>query len=205
MASGANNKTAAQLMTEANKKAKSANGFFQRMTGSGTGINEDARGLYIQAGNAAKAEGDYPMSVEAYKRGLDLSTEDYEKTQMYEAIASSYRMFDLPQAVPQLMRAAELHMNQGKWTMASQIFEKIAEIYEQMNDYENMIKCLKEAYRFLKQEGQKAGMNRVQKKIAETYVLQHQFIQAQEEFEQMADKTKDDALLKFSAKDYWLK
>jgi len=155
MSSGANNKSAAQLMAEANKKAKSANGIFQRMLGTGSGTNEDARELYIQAGNAGKAEGDYPMSVEAYKRALDLSTEDYEKAQMYEAISSSYKMFDLPQAVSPLTRAAELHMTQGKWTMASQILEKIAELYEQMNDYENMMKSLKEAYRFLKQEGQK--------------------------------------------------
>jgi alpha-soluble NSF attachment protein len=205
MSSGTNNKSAAQLMAEANKKAKSANGFLNRVLGSGSAANEDARELYIQAGNTGKAEGDYPTSVEAYKRALDLSTEDYEKAQMYEAIASSYRMFDLPQAISPLTRAAELNMNQGKWTMASQILEKIAELYEQMNDYENMMKNLKEAYRFLKQEGQKAAANRVQKKMAETYVLQHQFIQAQQEYEEMAEKTKDDAMLKFSAKDFWLR
>ncbi|CAF1526961.1 unnamed protein product [Rotaria magnacalcarata] len=205
MAGGTNNKSAAQLMAEANKKAKTANGFFQRMLGSGSGITDDARELFIQAGNAAKAEGDYPISVEGYKRALDLSTEDFEKAQMYEAIASSYKMFDLPQAVSPLTRAAELNMSQGKWTMASQILEKISELYEQMNDYENMIKCLREAYRFLKQEGQKASANRVQKKIAETLVVQHQFIEAQQEFEEMAQKAKDDAMLKFSAKDFWLK
>jgi alpha-soluble NSF attachment protein len=205
MASGTNNKSAAQLMAEANKKAKSANGFFQRMTGSGSGTNDDARELYIQAGNAGKAEGDYPTSVEGYKRALDLSTEDYEKAQMYEAIASSYKMFDLPQAVAPLTRAAELHMSQGKWTMASQILEKIAELYEQMNDYANMMKCLREAHRFLKQEGQKAAANRVQKKMAETLVLQHEFFQAQQEYEEMAEKTKDDAMLKFTSKDFWLR
>lgn len=204
MSSG-NNKSAAQLMAEANKKAKSANGFFQRMLGAGSSTADDARELFIQAGNAAKAEGDYPTSVEGYKRALDLSTEDYEKAQMYEAISSSYKMFDLPQSVEPLTRAAELNMSQGKWTMAAQILEKIAELYEQMNDFENMVKSLKEAFRFLKQEGQKAAANRVQKKLAETFVLQHQYIQAQEEYEQMADKAKDDAMLKFSAKDYWLR
>jgi alpha-soluble NSF attachment protein len=136
---------------------------------------------------------------------LDLSTEDYEKAQMYEAIASSYKMFDLPQAVSPLTRAAELNMSQGKWTMAAQILEKIAELYEQMNDYENVIKSLKEAHRFYKQESQKAAVNRVQKKMAETFVLQHQFIQAQQEYEEMADKTKDDAMMKFTAKDFWLR
>ena len=205
MASGTNNKSAAQLMAEANKKAKSASGFFQRILGSGNEMNEDARGLYIQAGNAGRSEGDYSISIEAYKRALDLSTEDFDKLQMYEAIASSYKMFDLPQAVSPLIRAAELNMNQGKWTMASQLFEKIAELYEQMNDYENMIKYLREAYRFLKQEGQKAALNKVQKKIAETHVLQYQFIQAQQEFEDMAEKVKDDPMLKFNAKDIWLK
>lgn len=192
-------------MAEANKKAKSANGFFQRMLGSGSGMNDDARELFIQAGNAAKAEADYPASVEAYKRALDLSTEDYEKTTMYEAIASSYKMFDLPQAVSPLTRAAELHMSQGKWTMASQILEKIADLYEQMNDFENMMKCLREAYRFFKQEGQKASANRVQKRIAETLVLQQKFIDAQQEYEEMAQKAKDDAMLKFTAKEFWLK
>jgi alpha-soluble NSF attachment protein len=205
MANAPNNKSATQLMAEANKKAKSANGFFNRMLGSGIGANEDARELYIQAGNAGKAEGDYPTSVEAYKRALDLSTEDFEKAQMYEAIASSYKMFDIPQAISPLTRAAELNMTQGKWTMASQILEKIADLYEQMNDHEHMMKCLREAYRFLKQEGQKAGANRVQKRMAETLVLQREFIQAQQEYEEMADKTKDDGMLKFSAKDFWLR
>ena len=124
---------------------------------------------------------------------------------MYEAIASSYKMFDLPQAVSPLTRAAELNMTQGKWTAAAQILEKIGELYEQMNDHENVIKSLKEAHRFLKQEGQKAAANRVQKKIAETLVLQQQFVQAQEQYEEMAEKTKDDAMLKFSAKDFWLR
>jgi alpha-soluble NSF attachment protein len=205
MAGGTSNKSAAQLMTEANKKAKSANGFFQRMLGAGSGVSDDARALYVQAGNAAKAESDYPTSVEAYKRALDLSSEDFEKAQMYEAIASSYKMFDLPHAVPPLTRAAELHMSQGKWTMASQTLEKVAELYEQMNDLDNMMKCLKEAHRFLKQEGQKAGANRVQKKMAEILALQHEFMRAQQEYEEMADKTKDDAMLKYGAKDFWLR
>ena len=198
-------KSATQLMAEANKKAKSAGGFFQRMMGAGSVASDDARALYVQAGNASKAEGDYPGSVEAYKRALDLSAEDFEKAQMCEAIASSYKMFDLTQAVPALTRAAELHMSQGKWTMASQTLEKVAELYEQMNDLENMMKCLKEAHRFLKQEGQKAGANRVQKKMAEVLALQHEFMRAQQEYEEMADKTKDDAMLKYGAKDYWLR
>jgi alpha-soluble NSF attachment protein len=205
MAGGTSNKSASMLMAEANKKAKSAGGFFNRMLGAGSTAAEDARALYVQAGNAGKAEGDYPTSVEAYKKALDLSAEDYEKAQMYEAIASSYKMFDVSQAVPPLTRAAELHMSQGKWTMASQTLEKIAELYEQMNDLDNMMKCLKEAHRFLKQEGQKAGANRVQKKMAETLALQHQFMRAQQEYEEMADKTKDDPLLKYGAKDFWLR
>ena len=205
MAGGTSNKSASQLMAEANKKAKSANGFFQRMMGAGSTAAEDARALFVLAGNAGKAEGDYPTSVEAYKRALDLSTEDYERAQMYEAIASSYKMFDLPQAVPALTRCAELQMAQGKWTMAAQTLEKVAELYEQLNDLENMLKCLKEAYRFLKQEGQKAGANRVQKKMAETLALQHEFMRAQEAYEEMADRTKDDAMLKYGAKDYWLR
>jgi alpha-soluble NSF attachment protein len=205
MAGGTNNKSATQLMTEANKKAKSANGLFQRMFGAGSIASEDARALYVQAGNAGKAEGNYPISVEAYKHALDLSTEDFEKAQMYEALASSYKMFDLPQAIPALTHAAELHMSQGKWTMASQTLEKVAELYEQTNDYENMLKCLKEAHRFLKQEGQKAGANRVQKKMAEILALQHEFMRAQEAYEEMAEKTKDDPMLKYGAKDYWLR
>jgi tetratricopeptide (TPR) repeat protein len=199
------NKSAAQLMAEANKKSRSANGFFQRMMGAGSSATEDARTLYVQAGNVAKAEGDYPLSVEAYKRALDLSSEDYERTQMYEAIASSYKMFDLTQAIPALTRAAELHMSQGKWTMASQTLEKVAELYEQVNDLDNMMKCLKEAHRFLRQEGQKAAGNRVQKKMAEALALQHEFMKAQQEFEEMADKTKDDPMLKYGAKDFWLR
>lgn len=205
MAGGTNNKSASQLMAEANKKAKSANGFFQRMLGAGSNASEDARALFVQAGNAAKAEGDYPTSVEAYKRALDLSTEDFERAQMYEAMASSFKMFDVSQAVSPLTRAAELHMSQGKWTMASQTLEKVAELYEQLNDLDNMMKCLKEAHRFLKQEGQKAAANRVQKKMAETFALQHEFMKAQQQYEEMADKTKDDPLLKYGAKDFWLR
>ncbi len=205
MADGKNNKSASQLMAEAHKKAKSANGFFQRMISAGSTATEDARALYVQAGNAAKAEGDYPTSVEAYKRALDLSSEDYEKAQMYEAISSSYKMFDVSQAVPPLTRAAEMHMSQGKWTMASSTLEKVAELYEQLNDLDNMLKCLREAHRFLKQEGQKAGANRVQKKIAEILALQHEFMRAQQEYEEMADRTKDDPMLKYGAKDYWLR
>jgi tetratricopeptide (TPR) repeat protein len=205
MAAGTSNKSAAQLMVEANKKSKSANGFFQRIMGAGSSAAEDARALYVQAGNAGKAQADYPTSVEAYTRALDLSTEDFEKAQMYEAIASSYKMFDISQAIPALTRAAELHMSQGKWTMASQTLEKVAELYEQSNDLDNMMKCLKEAHRFLKQEGQKAGANRVQKKMAETLALQHEFMRAQQEYEEMADKTKDDPMLKYGAKDFWLR
>ncbi|CAF0946235.1 unnamed protein product [Adineta ricciae] len=205
MAGGTSNKPASQLMAEANKKAKSAGGLLSRIMGAGSSATEDARALYVQAGNAGKAEGDYPTSVEAYKRALDMSTEDYEKAQMYEAIASSYKMFDVPQAIHPLTRAAETHMSQGKWTMAAQTLEKVAELYEQLNDLDNMMKCLKEAHRFLKQEGQKAGANRVQKKMAETLALQHEYIRAQQEYEEMADKTKDDPLLKYGAKDYWLR
>ena len=205
MAAGTSSKSTAQLMAEANKKAKSAGGFLQRMLGTGSTASDDARILFIQAGNAAKAEGDYPTSVEAYQRALEMSAEDFEKAQMYESIASSYKMFDVPQAIPALTRAAELQMSQGKWTMASQTLEKIAELYEQLGDLDSMMTCLKEAHRFLKQEGQKAGANRVQKKMAETFALQHNFIGAQQEYEAMADRAKDDPMLKYGAKDFWLR
>lgn len=205
MASGTNSKSSGQLMAEANKKANSAKGYFNRILGAGSTASEDARALFVQAGNAGKAEGDYPISVQAYKRALDLSVEEFEKAQMYEAIASSYKMFDIPQAIPPLTRAAESHMSQGKWSMAAQTLEKVAELYEQINDIDNMMKCLKEAHRFLIQEGQKAGANRVQKKMAEALALQHQFVQAQEQYEQMADKAKDDNLLKYGAKDHWFR
>ena len=171
MAAGTNTKSSAQLMAEAHKKAKSAGSAFNRLFGGGSTAKEDARALYVQAGNAGKAEADYPTSVEAYKCALDLSTEEFEKAQMYEAIASSYKMYDVSQAIPALTRAAESHMSQGKWSMAAQTLEKVAELYEQTNDLENMMKCLKEAHRFLIQEGQKAAANRVQKKMAEALAL----------------------------------
>jgi hypothetical protein len=46
--------------------------------------------------------------------------------------------------------------------------EKLAELYEQLDDLDNMLKCLREAHRFLKQQGEKAGANRIEKKVAET-------------------------------------
>jgi hypothetical protein len=68
-----------------------------------------------------------------------------------------------------------------------------------------MLTCLREAHRFLKQQGEKAGTNRIQKKVAETLALQHEFMRAQQEYEEMADRTKDDPILKYDAKDYWLR
>jgi len=41
--------------------------------------------------------------------------------------------------------------------------------------------------------------------MAETSVLQHEYMRAQQEYEEMADKTKDDPMLKFGAKDFWLR
>ncbi len=79
-----------------------------------------------------------------------------------------YKIFDVSQAVPALTRAAEVHRSQRKWTMASKILEKLAELYEQLDDLDNMLKCLREAHRFLKQQKEKAGANRIEKKVAET-------------------------------------
>ncbi len=55
---------------------------------------------------------------------------------------------------------------------------------------------------FYNKQDKKIGANRVDKKIVETIALQHEFMQTQQEYKEMADRTKDNAILKYGVKDY---
>ncbi|CAF0947621.1 unnamed protein product [Didymodactylos carnosus] len=204
MATSKETRTAQTLLSEADKKSKASGGFLNKIFSNSSNVAEDARTLYVKAGNQAKSEGNYPLAVEAYTKALP-GGEQFEQAACYENIAASYMMCDPSKAVEPFEKAAELHCTLNRFPTAAGCLEKAADVHEQCENYDKAYEALTTAQRFYVQERQKASAGRVKTRMANIRIQQRKYMDAKLLFEEMAELVKDDPMLRYGAKDHYFR
>jgi len=170
---------------------------------------EAAADLYVKADNswkmAKKADKAGDAYMEAAKCYANYNLSKYETAGYYIKAATSYRKDNTSAATEALQKAIHLYTEEGKFSMAARYEKELAEIYEAELDTGNSLKHYQIAAEYFENENAPSAANQCLLKVAHFAATLGNFSRAVELFEQVASTSVSNNLLKWSAKEYFLK
>lgn len=201
-----NEKKGIELVDEAERKLRSAQGFFGSLFGGSTKV-EDACELYHRAANAFKMAKKWTAAASAYCEAAELhikSGSRHDAASAFIDAGNCYKKTDPQEAVSCLMKAVELYTDMGRFTMAAKHLIAIAEIYE-VNEIEKAISCYEQAADYYRGEESNSSANKCLLLVAKYCAQLEQYEKATEIYEQVATTSLENSLLKYSAKEYFFR
>jgi alpha-soluble NSF attachment protein len=191
---------------DAQAKLKSSSWFFWVDTNA---KYEEAGDLYVKAANCWKMAKQHVKAGNAYMQAAqcyaNYNSSKYETAGNFVKAATSYRK-DCPQAATEaLIKAIHLYAEEGKFNMAAKYEKELAEMYEAELDTNNALKHYEIAAEYFENENSPSAANQCLLKVAHFAATLQNFARAVELFEQIASTSVNNNLLKWSAKEYFLK
>jgi len=170
---------------------------------------EEAGDLYVKAANCWKMAKKQVRAGDAYMQAAqcyaNYNTSKYETAGNFVKAAGAYRK-DNPQAATEaLLKAIHLYAEEGKFNMAAKYEKDLAEMYEAELDITNALKHYEIAAEYFENENSPSAANQCLLKVAHFAATLQNFSRAIELFEQIASTSVNNHLLKWSAKEYFLK
>lgn len=197
------------LVAEAQKKLESSKGFFGRMFGAQSKI-EEACDLYTRAGNSFKMAKKWSAAGNAFcevaKIQLNHLQSKHEAATQYVEAANCYRKADFQEAISCLELAIEIFTDMGRFSIAAKHHVTIAEIYESnLMDVDKAITHFTQASDYYKGEESASAANKCLLKVAMYSAQQENYVKAINLYEEVASVSLESSLLKYSAREYLFK
>ncbi|XP_022081425.1 alpha-soluble NSF attachment protein-like isoform X1 [Acanthaster planci] len=196
------------LIDEANRKLKSASGFFGGFFG-GTQKQEDACELYSRAANMFKMAKKWNEAGNSFCKCAEIRLRlesRHEAATSYVDAGNCYKKNNPQEAVKVLQRAIEIYIDMGRFTIAAKHHISIAEIYEnELIDLEKAVENYERAAEYYKGEDSNSSANKCLLKVAMYAAQLEQYAKATEIYEEVAKTAMESSLLKYSAKEYFFK
>ncbi|GFN97681.1 alpha-soluble nsf attachment protein [Plakobranchus ocellatus] len=199
---------ALQLVAEAEKKLKSAKGFFSSFFGGGS-KQEEACDLYVRAANAFKMAKKWPQAGKAFEEAAQLQIvlgSKHEAATHYVDAGNCYRKGDPNAAVAAIHKAIEIYTDMGRFSIAAKHHITVAEIYEtELADMEKSVQNYEKAADYYKGEESNSSANKCLLKVAQFSATMENYEKAIEIYQEVAVACMDNSLLKYSAKDHFFR
>lgn len=199
---------AVELMSQADKKLKSAGGLFGSFFG-GSSKTEEAGELFTKAGNAFKMAKKWAAAGGAFCRAAEVHLKTgskHEAATQYVDASTCYKKADPSEAVHCLLKAIEIYTDMGRFTIAAKHHMTIAEIYEtDMIDIEKSMTNYEMAADYYKGEESNSAANKCLLKVAQYAAQVEQYPKAIEIYEQVAANAINSQLLRYGAKDHYFR
>ncbi|XP_003740040.1 alpha-soluble NSF attachment protein-like [Galendromus occidentalis] len=199
---------AMQLLADADKKLKSAQGFFGSMFNAESKII-DACELYSKAANSFKLSKKWSAGGSAYSKSAELHFKvgnKHEAATLYTEASHCYKRTEPHKAIECLRKGNEIYTDMGRFTMAAKNHQAIAEIYEEtIQDFEKSIYHYEQAADFYKGEEAHSTANKCLLQVAKHSAMLEKYEKSIFIYEEVGRAAVDNALLKSSAKDYFFK
>ena len=199
---------ARQLVSEAEKKEKSSQGFFGSLFGASS-KTEDACELYVRAGNAFKMCKKWADAGHCFCKAAEIQIKLQSKHQAaseFVNAATCYKKGDPNEAVNCLLKAIEIFTDMGRFSIAAKHHISVAEVYEtELVDIDKAIINYEQAADYFKGEESNSSANKCYLKVAQFSAQLENYEKAIELYEQVAISCMDNQLLKYSAKDHFFK
>ncbi|XP_071791391.1 alpha-soluble NSF attachment protein-like [Asterias amurensis] len=196
------------LLDEADRKLKSATGFFGNLFG-GSQKQEDACELYSRAANMFKMAKKWNDAGKAFCSCAEIQLRlesRHEAATSYVNAGNCFKKSDPQEGVKVLLRAIEIYIDMGRFTIAAKHHISIAEIYEnEMVDLEKSVENYERAADYYKGEESNSSANKCLLKVAMYAAQLEDYAKATEIYEEVAKTSMENPLLKYSAKDYFFK
>eukprot|EP00123_Amoebidium_parasiticum_P009062 comp19205_c0_seq1/m.21940 comp19205_c0_seq1/g.21940 ORF comp19205_c0_seq1/g.21940 comp19205_c0_seq1/m.21940 type:complete len:292 (-) comp19205_c0_seq1:92-967(-) len=197
---------AQQFVQQAEKKLQGGGGFFSFFGGGNK--TEEAADLFTKAANAYKMAKKWREAGDCFTRVAELQKEGskHESATNYINAATAYKKVWADGAVVALTQAVECYTDMGKFTMAAKQEMVIAEIYEtDIVDLEKACEAYSQAADWFLGEDQNSSANKALLKVAQYSAQLEKYDRAIEIYEKVAAQSIDNNLLKWGAKEYYLK
>ncbi|XP_074648244.1 alpha-soluble NSF attachment protein-like [Tubulanus polymorphus] len=208
MATDPNEKKGLELLAQADKKMRSAAGFFSSIFGGGSKIEEAAE-LYVKAAYALKMAKKWKAAGDAFCQSSELKLRmqsKHEAATHYVEAATCYKKADPNEAIRVMMKAIEIYTDMGRFTVAAKHHMTVAEIYEtELVDMEQAISNYEKAADYYKGEESNSSASKCLTKVAHFCAQIEMYDKAVEIFEEIGRNAMDNKLLHYGAKEYFFK
>ncbi|KAI8366075.1 soluble NSF attachment protein [Radiomyces spectabilis] len=195
---------AKDLIAQAQKKLKSWSLF------GPSNKYEDAAEIYEKAGNMYKLAQQWSLAGDAFTEAAKLykkgNSAKFDGSRAYENAAKCYKRNQPADAVFALKEAILLDQEGGNFRAAARHYQEAAELCENdLNDSKEAYESYQKAAELFLADDSPALANKCLLKVAQIAAEMDMYDVAIDKFEQVAAASVDDALLKWSLKEYFLK
>eukprot|EP00163_Fabomonas_tropica_P012658 TRINITY_DN24001_c0_g1_i1.p1 TRINITY_DN24001_c0_g1~~TRINITY_DN24001_c0_g1_i1.p1 ORF type:complete len:287 (+),score=90.16 TRINITY_DN24001_c0_g1_i1:262-1122(+) len=171
---------------------------------------EDASEYYQKAGNSFKMAKKWQEAGDCFVKAAECQEKlqsKHEAGTLFIDAASAYKKQDggIPEAVNMYRRSVEIFTDLGRFSQAAKYQKEIAELYESETDLENAIAAYQVAADYYLGEDATSSANQCLLKVAHFSAQSKDFTRAIDIYEQVARASLDNALLKWSCKEYFFR
>lgn len=170
---------------------------------------EDAYELCSEAANLFKINKKFDRAADAYMSAADMQmklSSPHEAARCYVDAATMLKKTDPKRSAEAMLKAGSTYQRMGKLVMAAKQVQAAAELFETtLTDPEGALTHYEQAAEFYEMEDSQSAANKCQLKVAHICAALERYERAMELFETVAKAMTDAALLKYSAKEYFLK
>jgi len=198
-----NSDRAEELIEKADKKLKSFSFF-----GGGSTKYEDAADLYTKAANSFKVAKKWDKAGGAFVKAAECYLKvpsKHEAASNYVNAANCLKKNNTTDAVNCYKTAIELFTDEGRFSIAAKHQKEVAELYEADLDYESAIESYQTAAEYYEGENSTSAAIQCMVKVAQYSAQLEHYDKAIEVYEDVARKSLDNSLLKWSVKDYFFR
>lgn len=209
-----NKQKAQQLIAEADRKLFPGSGLFNKMASaigfvSPSKAMEDAIDIYTRAGNMLKMEKEWEQAGQIFNKIGDLHLDlgnKHDAASKYTDASNCYKKCNPPEAVNCLLRAINIYTDMGKFSVAAKHHVMVAEIYEgEGNDIPKAVEHYSKAADYYQCEESNSTASRCLLNVARYAAQLEQYQRAIEIYESVAQSQLDNNLLKYGAKENFLR
>jgi len=181
---------------------------FGNLLSGGSTKYDDAAELYTKAANLYKVAKKYDQAGAAFVKAAHAYLEaksKHEAASSYINAANCVKKNNTTEAGNHYRTAIELFTDDGRFSIAAKHQKELAELYEADNDYEQAIEAYKKAADWYEGENSTSAANGCLLKMAQFYAELEQYDEAVKIYEEVAQKSLENNLTKWSAKDYFFR
>lgn len=207
-----NKQKATQLVAEADKKLFSGAGLVTKvfsMFSSGQSNIEDAIELYIRAANILKMEKEWSDAGKIFNKVGDLHLDlgnKHDAATKYSDASNCYKKCNSVEAVNCLVKAINIYTDMGRFSVAAKHHIMVAEIYEgEDSDIEKAVEHYNKAADYFQCEESNTSANRCLLNVARYAAQLQQYDRAIKIYETIGQSSLDNNLLKYGAKEHFLR
>lgn len=197
-----------QLMAEADKMDGTKSSFFGSLFSKGSNKEETAE-TYVRAANSFKLAKSWTNAGRAFERAAEtyskVSDLQYDAASKYADAAKAYKNSNPMSAIPCYEKAIQMYADSARFQQCARLQKDVAELYEAEGHADKALPAFSSAADFYDMDDAKSNANSMRVKVAALQALAGQYKEAVELFEQIAEASLANNLLKYGAREHLLR